>query len=798
MVKNIAGQGSAARRPPLKLTAPVQPKFATKRPRTLPSPLDDTHQHGLPKKKLSFLPSDDDDERTPIVYDKEKAKRQQMTMTNILPPHHNPPTTATNPSLNRSSFYPYNSNRYSRQNHWQRNNNNSYLQRSYTRSSSSVPIGVKNLGNTCYLSAVLQVLSNLTGFHGELQHAVSKLNLPIDGIASILLKCSSALQSSTAVTALSPADLKKVLEQRAKLFEGFLQQDAHEALCNLLDGLQEEILLAEKHQLGYGAAICAKATLDPCTKIFSLAVERTAKCVHCGEESCATEQYSHLSLELSNNYNSVDITQLLTVFFKQELVDKTCDKCKSEMAPHTVDREIVRAPRVLALHLKRFKPIIAADGTFERVDKVACPVEIPDVLTLDSGSICSVNIKPPLQLHDATAPTRKENIAPGSSISNIEPLKVVPPPLPPPSSSSSLLVLGQDEGSKSPPVSPCVLPGRGLLYDHSNSDMMMKASAAFPSRLAPTYGMLTTPTSATAAPPVEVATSTAYDEEAEIQRALEASLKPQTTLDDLAAVTIEEGLFEDDLEAAIAASLAQVQAAEKVEEQPRPATDGEIGGVVGGVRKQQEQQQPQEQRLPSSPPFAPFAAHDDATPTFNRVPGVDDYTTNNDNNDGGMQQQVAAVTHQHDNDKPLPPPSVATPEEEEVEEDANKQQHRDLDIAYIVEEDENAPEGEKASAAVSPPYQGKERSLENDDGNDLHPVVKFNNTTTTTTYKLQSIINHEGFQATSGHFTADIKDEKTALWHHFSDSYVSPLSSHAVHGDQKQKECFIVFYTINM
>ena len=652
-------------------------------------------------------------------------------------------------------------------------------------------MGVKNLGNTCYLSAVLQVLSNLAGFHGELQHAVSKLNLPTDSIASILLKCISALQSSTAGTALSPADLKKVLEQRAKLFEGFLQQDAHEALCNLLDGLQEEILLAEKHQLGYGAAICAKATLDPCTKMFSLAVKRTVKCVHCGEESCATEQYSHLSLELSNNYNSVDIPQLLSVFFKEELVDKTCEKCKSEMAPHTVDRKIVRAPRVLALHLKRFKPIIAADGTFERVDKVASPVEIPDVLNLDTG-ICSVNIKPPLQLHDAMAPTRKENIAPGSSFSNIEPLEVVPPP----PSSSSLLVLGQDEGSKSPPVSPCVLPGRGSLHDHSSSNMTMMASAAFPSRLAPTYGMLTTPTAATAAPPV-VATSTAYDEEAEIQRALEASLKPQATLDDLAAVTIEEGLFEDDLEAAIAASLAQIQAAEKVEEQPLPVTDGEIGGEVGGVGKHQEQQQPPEQRPLSSSPFALITAQDASTPTFNRVLGVDDYTTNNDNDNGGMQQQVAALIHQCDDDKPPPSPPSAAAEEAKVEEDANKQQHCDLDIAYIVEEDENAPEGEKASAAVSPPYQGKERPLENDDGNDLHPVVKSNNTTTSS-YKLQSIINHEGFQATSGHFTADIKDGKTALWHHFSDSYVSPLSSNAVHGYQKQKECFIVFYTINM
>jgi len=42
------------------------------------------------------------------------------------------------------------------------------------------------------------------------------------------------------------------------------------------------------------------------------------------------------------------------VAVQKEEVEKACDKCGAKDAKHTKTHEVLRAPRVLVLHLKRF------------------------------------------------------------------------------------------------------------------------------------------------------------------------------------------------------------------------------------------------------------------------------------------------------------------------------------------------------------------------------------------------------------------------------------------------------------
>jgi len=44
-----------------------------------------------------------------------------------------------------------------------------------------------------------------------------------------------------------------------------------------------------------------------------------------------------------------------TVHWQDEVVEKTCEKCEAKSVAHSVQHRIRRLPRVLMVHLKRFR-----------------------------------------------------------------------------------------------------------------------------------------------------------------------------------------------------------------------------------------------------------------------------------------------------------------------------------------------------------------------------------------------------------------------------------------------------------
>merc|ERR1719481_951370 len=120
-------------------------------------------------------------------------------------------------------------------------------------------IGLKNLGNTCFMNSVLQSLSNIEEFCNVLttlpslneqiqkskdtKKAVAKKLLD-DGIivTDELKKVLSALIQSEEKTAISPECLFQAIWQVVPRFKGYQQQDAHEFLRYTLDRLHTELL----------------------------------------------------------------------------------------------------------------------------------------------------------------------------------------------------------------------------------------------------------------------------------------------------------------------------------------------------------------------------------------------------------------------------------------------------------------------------------------------------------------------------------------------------------------------------
>ncbi|GAA99001.1 uncharacterized protein L969DRAFT_76895 [Mixia osmundae IAM 14324] len=218
--------------------------------------------------------------------------------------------------------------------------------------------GFNNVGNTCFLNSALQVLvhtaplvSALTGTHWH-----SERTCYLTGRSQFCLVC--VMQDlinrcfGQSRSPLTPRGFTDNLKRIAKHFRLGRQEDSHELLRFVIDGMQQ-------HELAGVPPDALKARRDTTMihRIFGGKLRSRVLCNKCGHASDTFESFLDLSLDIQGLDHLRDA--LRRFFQPDDLRGQNKYKCEActRMVEATKQYTIQSPPQVLTLHLKRFTPL---------------------------------------------------------------------------------------------------------------------------------------------------------------------------------------------------------------------------------------------------------------------------------------------------------------------------------------------------------------------------------------------------------------------------------------------------------
>ncbi|XP_076590885.1 ubiquitin carboxyl-terminal hydrolase 2a isoform X2 [Chaetodon auriga] len=238
-------------------------------------------------------------------------------------------------------------------------------------------VGLKNLGNTCFMNSILQCLSNTHSLRDYCLHNSHRRDLNNNSRTNTALmeefaKLIQTMWTSSSSEAVSPSEFKTQIQRYAPRFVGYNQQDAQEFLRFLLDGLHNEVNRVTVRPRGTvedfdhlpdeekGKKMWSKYLEREDSKIVDLFVgqlKSSLTCSHCGFCSTVFDPFWDLSLPIAKGYGEVSLMDCMRLFTKEDVLDgdekPTCYRCKARRRC-TKKFTIQKFPKILVLHLKRF------------------------------------------------------------------------------------------------------------------------------------------------------------------------------------------------------------------------------------------------------------------------------------------------------------------------------------------------------------------------------------------------------------------------------------------------------------
>ncbi|KAJ9458329.1 Ubiquitin carboxyl-terminal hydrolase 4 [Diplonema papillatum] len=272
------------------------------------------------------------------------------------------------------------------------------------------PVGLVNLGNTCFMNATLQCLLNnpsfvdrVAGFakgrtdgglQGELTAAFEDFTAEVARLRLASGSASFYTGGGASAVAVSPSGLKRAVGKWRPFFGGYRQHDAQEFLRFIIDGLHEEQnKVPNKHHYEELKDVAGESFVSASNRWWAYAKKRDDSSIHdcfsgqliscrrcdaCGNHSLAFDPFLDLSTPLPRlRSNRTTLHDCLGAFTERVVWDGgervQCATCKK---PTRSARylKIFRLPNTLVVHLMRF----SSESYMKRADDV----QIPEVLDM--------------------------------------------------------------------------------------------------------------------------------------------------------------------------------------------------------------------------------------------------------------------------------------------------------------------------------------------------------------------------------------------------------------------------------
>lgn len=228
--------------------------------------------------------------------------------------------------------------------------------------------GLANLGNSCYLSSVMQCIFSTPGFQERYylpaeappvcQSPAQDLETQMRKLADGLLSGRYSRPDSRVIAApetpevphqkgLAPTMFKYLIGQGHKEFATMRQQDAFEFLLHVFKSVS-----LSKH---------SETRANPVQR-FRFQVEQRLQCLGCRRVSYKIDEQDNISIavparrigDTSGKFEPVTLSECLDIFTAEELVELTCTACNSHQQ-FSKRSSFKTLPHELAVNARRFE-----------------------------------------------------------------------------------------------------------------------------------------------------------------------------------------------------------------------------------------------------------------------------------------------------------------------------------------------------------------------------------------------------------------------------------------------------------
>lgn len=267
--------------------------------------------------------------------------------------------------------------------------------------------GLENFGNTCYCNSVLQALYFCLPFREQLLEYCGQNKTtvePEENLLTCLADLFNQINSQKKKTGvIAPKRFVQRVKKQNEIFRSYMHQDAHEflnfLLNELVDILEKEAMAnkrlsgnltqPEKKINGSINGLTNGSQQPPVLtwvhKIFQGTLTNETRCLRCETITARDETFLDLSLDIEQNSSITSCLRNFSSTYMLNADDKFfCDKCCS-LQEAQKRMKIKIPPRILGIHLKRFK-YIEQLGRYKKLSyRVVFPMELKLCNTTDDA-----------------------------------------------------------------------------------------------------------------------------------------------------------------------------------------------------------------------------------------------------------------------------------------------------------------------------------------------------------------------------------------------------------------------------